>query len=301
MFNWNDVRHFLAVARSGSTLGGSKTLGVDQTTVARRIEALEAALGLKLFERGQGGSRLTEAGSALLPKAEAAERAMEAVDSQAAAYTRGMTGIVRVTANEITANLIVTPALVEFRRLYPDIRIDLITTDRFLDLEAGDADVAIRGSAELAESSLVGRKVANVPWVLYCSAGYVERHGRPSSIEDLANHALIGSEGDLAAVPPMRWMLELAPGAATSTRSTSLMNLVHAMKAGLGIAPLPLPLAGLEPDLVPCLPAAGTFNTGIWVLTTGALKNVPRVRAFIDFIAPHLSTAMRRLETSAPR
>jgi DNA-binding transcriptional LysR family regulator len=301
MFNWNDLRHFLAVARSGSTLGGSKMLGVDQTTVARRIEALEAALSLKLFERGQSGSRLTEAGSALLPKAEAAERAMEAVDSQAAASARGMTGIVRVTANEITANLVVTPALVEFRRLYPDIRVDLITTDRFLDLDAGDADVAIRGSAALAESSLVGRKVANVPWVLYCSTGYIERHGRPSSVEDLAHHALIGADGELTRIPTMGWMLDLAPSATIATRSTSLMNLLHAMKAGLGIAPLPLPLAGLEPDLVPCCPAAGVFNTGIWVLTTGALKTVPRVRAFIDFIAPHISATMRRLEASAPR
>src|SRR5690606_22007553 len=141
MFDWNDLKAFLAVARGGSTLGAAKAMGVNQTTVARRIEALESALRLKLFERGQTGSRLTEAGRDLMAEAEKVEAAAQAFDSRAAAQQRGLAGNIRITATEIIANAAVTPALGEFRRLYPDIQVDLILTDRALDIERGEADV----------------------------------------------------------------------------------------------------------------------------------------------------------------
>src|SRR5512144_496696 len=121
MFDWNDLKAFLAVGRGGSTLAAAKSLGVNQTTVARRIEALEAALGLKLFERGQAGSRLTEAGQTLIPEAEAVERACEGFSHQVQSLQRGMSGTLRVTVNETLANTFLAAALADFRRLYPDI------------------------------------------------------------------------------------------------------------------------------------------------------------------------------------
>nr|QQZ50489.1 LysR family transcriptional regulator [Phenylobacterium glaciei] len=111
MFDWNDLKAFLAVARGGSTLAASKTLKINQTTVARRIEALEASVGLKLFERGQTGSRLTEAGEDLLAEAERMEAAAEAFGSRASAHQRGLAGTLKVTSTEILANLAITPAL----------------------------------------------------------------------------------------------------------------------------------------------------------------------------------------------
>src|SRR3954470_24961981 len=116
MFDWNDLKAFLAVARGGSTLAAAKALAVNQTTVARRIETLEHALSLKLFERGQTGSKLTEAGRDLLGEAEKVERATQAFDSRAKAHRRGLTGSIRITCIEILANMAVTPAIGEFRR-----------------------------------------------------------------------------------------------------------------------------------------------------------------------------------------
>src|SRR4051812_16983259 len=104
MFDWNDLKAFLAVARGGSTLAAAKALKINQTTVARRIEALEAAISLKLFERGQAGSRLTEAGETLIAEAEAVERATEGFSHQVKSLQRGMSGTLRVTINESMAN-----------------------------------------------------------------------------------------------------------------------------------------------------------------------------------------------------
>src|SRR5215218_2481910 len=157
MYDWNDLKAFLAVARGGSTLAGAKTLGVNQTTVARRIESLENDLRLKLFERGQTGSRLTEVGQSLIAEAEKVEQAAIRFDNFAAGQLRGVGGSLRMTTNELVANTMVIPALVEFRKVHPDVQVDLVITDRQMDLENGEADLAIRTTQALAASDLVAR------------------------------------------------------------------------------------------------------------------------------------------------
>jgi molybdate transport repressor ModE-like protein len=115
MFDWNDARFFLAVARSGSTLTASRELKISQPTVARRVAALEQALGLNLFERRQAGYRLTEEGEALVPQAEAMEAAAQALADGAQARARSLSGSVRLTCNEVTATYHLAPILAEFR------------------------------------------------------------------------------------------------------------------------------------------------------------------------------------------
>lgn len=158
MFDWNDLKAFLAVARGGSTLAASKALAVNQTTVARRIESLEAALSLKLFERGQSGSRLTEAGRDLLAEGEKVERAALNFDSRAKAHQRGMAGSIRITCIEILANMAVTPAIGEFRRQHPEVQVDLMVTDQALDIEAGEADIAVRVVQTLPNSDIIAAR-----------------------------------------------------------------------------------------------------------------------------------------------
>ena len=194
MFDWNDLKAFLAVARGGSTLAASKALAVNQTTVARRVESLEAALSLKLFERGQSGSRLTEAGRDLLAEGEKVERAAQNFDSRAKAHQRGMAGSIRVTCIEILANMAVTPAIGEFRKLHPEVQVDLMITDQPLDLTVGEADLAVRAVQSLPNSDLVARKISEYEFALYCDRDYAERKGVPTCLEDLANHDLIGGD-----------------------------------------------------------------------------------------------------------
>lgn len=291
MFDWNDLRHFLATARAGSTLGAAKRLGVNQSTVARRLDALETACGERLFDRDRNGAGLTGAGVDLLPYAEGVEKAVEAIEQRLGARRRGMTGMVRLTCSELMATIAVIPAMSEFRRLYPDIRVELALTDSFLDLEKGEADVAIRASFDLPSSNLIARKVRDEYWGIYCSHTYAEANGYPADPSDLPRHQIIGAEGSMEHLPPNVWLTEHAGAAPSAIRCNSLHNVLNAVLAGLGVAALPNGLGARHPELRHCLqiPDRGS----IWVMTTAELRNTPRIRAFIDFMTPHLAAMSR--------
>ncbi|MDB5467234.1 MAG: transcriptional regulator, LysR family [Phenylobacterium sp.] len=294
-FDWNDLKAFLAVARGGSTLAASRTLGVNQTTVARRTENLEDALGVKLFERGQTGSRLTEAGRDLLAQAEKVEQAAVALGNHAQAHQRGLAGTVKITCTEILANAMITPAIGEFRKLYSEVQIDLLITDRALDIEAGEADLAIRSGRALPISDLVARKLADYDFALYCSRDYAARKGVPT-LADLKDHDLIGGEVTLGLLPGMEWMFAHAGGKSPATRSNSMTNLMHAVRAGLGVAPLGCILADADPVLIRCSDCIETAQASSWIVTRRELKDTPRIRAFIDFLVPYVQQDARTRE-----
>lgn len=296
MFDWNDLKAFLAVARGGSTLAASKAMGVNQTTVARRIESLEQDLGFKLFERGQTGSRLTEAGEALIADAEAVEQAAVRFANQAAGQMRGVSGALRLTTNELVANTMVIPALGAFRQAHPDVQVDLMITDRAIDLEAGEADLAIRTTRELANSDLVARKICDHEMALYCNRDYAARRGTPASTADLAEHDLIDVSVAMGEVPAATWMMRHSGGKTPVTRSNSMASLVHAVKAGLGIGALPCTIGDLDLELVRCSDSIEEARASSWIMTRRDMKDAPRVRAFIDFMAPYLQQEIRKVE-----
>jgi DNA-binding transcriptional LysR family regulator len=293
MFDWNELKVFLAVTRGGSTLAAAKALKINQTTVARRLEALESDLGLKLFERGQGGSRLTEAGQKILPDAERMEAVAAGLSHRARGHQRGLVGAVRVTATEILANVAITPALASFRDAYPDLKVELIVTDQPLDMEGGEADVALRAGEILTEGDLVGRKVAEFPCALYASRNYLLDRGVPASVEDLRRHDLIAGDGVNTPLPGVGWMLGQLPGQEPVIRFNSLTNMLQALKAGMGVGPFGCLAADLEPELVRLIPVPEVTTT--WIVTRRELKDTPRVRAFIDFFVPHFSQLQKTM------
>lgn len=296
MFDWNDLKAFLAVARGGSTLAASRALGVNQTTVARRIESLEQNLGFKLFERGQTGSRVTEAGQSLIGEAETVERAAIRFANLAAMQMRGVSGALRLTTNELVANTMVIPALGAFRAVHPDVQVDLVITDRSLDLESGEADLAIRTSQSLATSDLVARKICDHDMALYCSREYAARRGAPASSEDLAHHDLIDVSMEMGEIPAATWMMRHSGGKTPITRSNSMASMVYAVKAGLGIGALPSTIGDIDPDLLRCSDVILEARASSWIVTRRELKDTPRVRAFIDFMAPYLQAEIRKVE-----
>lgn len=292
MFDWNDVKALLAVARSGSTAGAARELGVNQTTVSRRLESLERDLGAKLVERSQTGASLTEAGLCLVADGEIMERAAQGMSQRIAAHRRGVSGTLKVTTSEMTANAAIMPLMPEFRQLHPDLMLELAITDDQLNLAAGEADVAIRGGYALADSNLVARKVSEIQWALYCSREYARRMGLPATPEDLKDHFLIAAvaAGD---GPAMDLVLRDAPGAQVTLKSTSMPNLVASVRAGLGIGSMPCLLADVEPDLVQVFPPHPEGWSYLWIVTRPELKDTPRVRAFIDFFAPRITALTR--------
>ena len=301
MFDWDDLKAFLAVARAGSTLAASQALGVSHTTVARRIANLERDLGASLLERGRSGSTLTAAGRELVADAEVMEGAAVRLAGQAASSARELGGTLRFSTTELVANTAVIPALAEFRNAHPDIKVDLVITDRLLDLEAGEADLAIRTAQTLEGSALIGRKIADHASALFASRDYAERRGIPRRVEDLADHDLVGLVTDGRELVSVTWLMRQAGPDAVVTRSNSMASLVQSVRAGLGIGVLPTTLADLDPDLVRCSAALAGAGASSWILTRRELRHTPRVRAFIDFMVPRLQRQNRQWEEAGRR
>ena len=295
MLDWNDLRYFLAVARGGSTLAAGRALRVSQTTVARRVAALEEAVKLTLFEKRQAGYALTPAGIELLSQAEAVEEAALKFDSAASASTRDLSGNVRLTTEEIFAVTLLAPLLRELHDLHPDILIELDTAQAIRDLGAGEADIAMRSTVESAGNGLVGRRLCDDDWTLYCSRDYAARNGVPSGLEDLKNHAIIGGGGGNLWRHYEAWLRSLGLEDRVAMHHASSTGLLSGVRSGFGIAVLPCVVADSEPDLVRCLPPRKDHQRSFWLLTHERVRHTPRVRTVIDFLYERLSRHIRQL------
>ncbi len=289
-FDWDDLKHLLAVAQTGSTLAAGRALAVDQSTVQRRLAELERRIGQSLVQRQPTGYRLTEFGQEMLPFAEAVERAVLAFERQLRTLGTTTAGVIRLTCPEPIVNRIMQSGLLDrFHARHPALRVQFVMSDKYVDLSQGDADVALR-SGDTDDDELVGRKVGDSIWAVYASRLYIERHGQPASIQDLAHHALVCFDDTMAKHRIAQWLRTVAPDAPMAARSSSVLGLIYALKAGLGIGPLPLPLGDAEPDLVRVLGPVAELSR-IWrLLTTRELRRTPRVAAFFDFIVDEIET-----------
>ena len=284
MFDWNDLKSFLAVAESGSTLSAAQALRVSQTTVARRIAALEEATGLDLFERRQAGYALTAVGQAMLASALAVRDAADRFEDAAGARSRDAGGTVSLTVMEIFAVTVLPPILRDLREAHPGIHIRLDTADEPRDLASGAADIALRSSKQPAGAGLVGRRIADNPWTLYCSRDYADRHGVPHSREQLAAHPFIGGGGGVWE-PYQAWLRQYGLEESVVMQYDSASGLLAGVRSGMGLTILPAFLADREPDLIRCIPPKREDTTGLWLLTHERLRRVPRIRIVLDFLA----------------
>ena len=289
MLCWDDLRYFLAVARTGSTLGAGKALKVSQTTAARRVAALEEALGLHLFERRQAGYALTPAGEAMVARAEIVEQAAAAFADTAAAQRRGSAGVVRLTAPEIYGVTMLPPMLRDLHAAHPGIRIELDTSDAPRDLQSGEADVALRAGDSSRWSGLVGRRISDDPWTMYCSRDYARCHARPHGREGLGRHPIIGGGGAYVWPIYRRWLDHLGLGEAVAMEHGTTAGMLAAVRAGFGMAVLPSFFADRDPELVRCIDPPPTEGMQLWLLTPERLRHEPRVRAVMDFLGAALT------------
>jgi DNA-binding transcriptional LysR family regulator len=287
--DWNDLRYFLAIADAGSTLAGGRRLGVSQTTVARRVTALEMALNMPLFERRSSGYRLTEQGRALVPFALDFERTAERLVEAAAASVRDASGTVRVTVAEIYGVTLVAPILHELRDAHPRIRIELDTSEEIRDLAEGAADIAIRVCVRPVGAGLFARQVNTDSWGIYCSRAYAAEHGRPRRRSDLAGHTFIGGGEPGIRKYYEAWLDRNRLGAAVAMNHNTSLGILASVRAGSGIAALPSLVADSEPDLLRCLPPDQDNIRGLWLIAHESARKVPRVRATLDFLGDRLS------------
>ena len=277
MQSWDDARVFLAVIRKGSFTAAARALDLNQSTVSRKIADLESELGQPLFSRSRRSLQATELAERLRSPAERVERAMAGLD-RAAAETDRPEGVVRVaTAEELTSGLLV-PAFGQLRRAHPDIQIELIGGSRVVDLERGDADLALR-VVQPTRGDLVSRKVASFEFRPYASRAFIKR-SRGAPLEALDWLALDDPQGRM---PEARWVDEVVGERRPVLRTNNTLDLALAASEGLGAALLPNALAQRHKNLVP-LDAKVVLRRDLWLVAPRALARVARVRAVMAWI-----------------
>ena len=287
MFDWNDLRYFLAVAREGSTHAAGAALGVNQSTVQRRLAALEEGIGRKLVERHPAGYRLTQFGRDMLASAEAVEASVAAFWRAVKSSDTELTGVVRVTCPETDMYRLLGSSIERFRAQHPGVRVEFVMTERRLDLSRGEADIALRGGPPL-DNSLIGRKIGDVHWYVYASRAYVARYGKPARPEEIAQHAVIAFEGQIGDNLPARWFRSYVAEANIVARSKSMLSTLSAVKTGIGLALLPHHIGEPEEELVRVLELPADLKQPMTLLVHPDLRNVPRVRAFFDFMVEEI-------------
>ena len=297
MLDWNDLRYFLAVAQHGSTLAAGRALRVSQTTVARRIAALEEAIGFPLFEKRQAGYSLTPAGEGLLDRARQVDIAATSFVEAAAAEKRDTSGTVRITTQEIFAVSLLAPMLRELHERHPEILIELDDSQDLRDLGEGEADIALRSAVGDRGAGVVGRRLCTDDWTLYCSRDYAAKHGVPRNRSQLKKHAFIGGGGPKLWRAYSAWLHDLGLDDRIIMHHASAMGMMSAIRSGLGIAVLPCIVADAESDLIQCVPPKDDHGRSMWLVTHERVRHTPSVRVVIDFLYEKIARHIRQLES----
>ena len=287
---WDDLRVLLAVHRHRSFLAAGKTLGVSTSTAARRIEALEEALGRPLVHRSSGGTSVEPDALELVALAEQLELGLQAVRRDEGA--RVLSGTVRVSMGEGYVRPL-TQVLCELRRRHPSLELEVISEARQVDLARREADIGIR-SARSSSPVLVERAVGRLRFGLYASQSYIDRRLRGGLLEvsDLRRHDFVGFEGALARLPQMQWLV-IRGAARFVFRSSSDLALLEATLQGQGICMLPDASVRSVTGLVRLDVDADLPSVPVFVAFHRELRRVPRVRLVIDTLDAALRDGLR--------
>jgi DNA-binding transcriptional LysR family regulator len=292
MFEWDDARHFLAVHRKGSLSAAAKQLGVNQSTVGRRLLTLEERLGAKLFFRTRDGYRIAPAGERLLPHAERMEDEATAITREIAGQETTLTGNVCVTAGDLVGPLVIAPLLVRLHAKYPDIDLELDTDNSLRSLSKREADIAVR-IGNVAEHGVAARKVCEFGSAAYASKSYLASRGRPRG-DDWSGHDFIGFS-ETRHVMEARWIEEHAVKGRVVFRGKGTLPQLVMARAGVGIAALPCYAGDAEPDLVRLTPLSQIMRASMWLVVHEDMRHAARIRACVEFLAEGLRAESKRL------
>ncbi|WP_338767897.1 LysR family transcriptional regulator [Massilia sp. METH4] len=286
MHNWEELHTFAAVVRTGGIAAAARELKVNHSTVLRRLDSLERALGVRLFERLQTGYVPTGAGEELRERLLPVEEQIDAAARTLAGLDEALSGTIRLTTTDTLAPLLV-PLLKRFRDLHPNVILQLVVNNSFLNLTRREADVALRPS-NTSPPNLVGREVGSVATALYASQAYLDEvqgtaHG------EWSRHRWVGLDDSLAHLAAAQWMAQHVPPACVAVRVDSLVAMADAVAAGFGVAPLLCLLAEARPGLVQLAEPDPRFATRLWLLCHRDLRGAARVRTLMRFLHDELA------------
>lgn len=287
--DWNDLRFFLGVARTGSLTRTASNLKVSQSTVSRRIAALEANLRTRLFARHQTGYSLTDQGRDLVRQAAAIEESIKALQLAASGLDASTSGTVRLATAENLATHLIIPALPRFTQRYPDIRLQIVTGVGTVELVRHEADMALR-LVRPERGNLKVQKAGTMASAVFGSAAYLRRHPAPKA-DPLAGRRFVTWDDAYAHLPSARWLEKTQPNIESALVTTSVAAQLAAARAGLGLAVLPCFLAAMDDKLTQVIPPAQVFTEDLWLVTHADLSASARIRAVGEFLANTISKA----------
>ncbi|OWT77485.1 MULTISPECIES: LysR family transcriptional regulator [unclassified Achromobacter] len=284
MLDWDSLRYFLAVARTQRVSAAARLLGVEHTTVARRVRALEAEMDILLFEKSRSaGFMLTEDGQRLFVHAEQMETCVHNARENLSGVGQALSGHVRIGATEGFGSYVLTPLAADFQRRYPHITLDILPVPRFVSLSKREADLAITIERP-QRGPYVCSKLCDYALKLYGTADYLARHPPIRQREDLTNHTFIGYVDELLFSERLRYLEDLLPASRVVLRSTSVIAQYHAALQGQSLAILPCFIAAQDPRLVPILERDISLTRSFWMYCHEDLRKLKRVTLLWDFM-----------------
>jgi len=276
--NWDEIRTAYQVARMGTVSGAAEVLGVHHATVIRHVDALEARLGTKLFQRHPRGYTPTEAGQQLLAVGQATEDQFSQLAARIAGAGEEMRGELIITSLPTLAGLVM-PALADLMRMHPALVLRYITDPRVFRLEYGEAHVAIRAGARPTEPDNVVSQLGVNRTALYAAPEYIERHGRPRGLHDLAGHRFVGPDSRETRAPFFRWLAANVPAEAVVFTANEVASQQAAIEAGLGLGFLPVLQGRSVSRLVEVVAPMPEWESPFWLVTHVDLHRTPKVQA----------------------
>lgn len=305
--NWDDLRYFLAVAGAGSLSGAGQQLGVNTTTVLRRVASLEEDLGSRLFERERTGYRLTAAGEKLVEALEPVDRRLSALPRDFAATGEGNDGTVCLSASDVLASHIIAPGLMAFRDAHPGLELELVTESRVgggvgsaprIGNPLKDVDVALR-AARPTQGDMLMRKVGDMAYALYASPEYLEAKGTPAQMSELAGHDIIGFPHAEMPLGPVWWLSRAEKPARVAFRSSSVAARSEAARLGLGLTALPCIYGDHETGITRVFGPDLLGGLELWLMARNDLAQLAHVRAVMEYLVEAVKRHRGRLEGRA--
>lgn len=285
---WDDLRIFLAVARLGNLSRAGRQLGIDHSTVGRRISALEYSLGTPVFERDRSGYRLNARGRDMLTHVEAIEASVLMLDDAGQGGDQGPTGPVRIATMEGIATLYLSERFVAFNEAHPNITIELATSAHNVRVSQREADIFL-GFFEPAGRDLDARKIGQFDLGLYASQTYLDTFGTPMTPMALSEHRFVGYISDLIELDAVRWLEQFIAKPRIGFHSSSMLSQMFAASAGAGIVMLPRFARPERVGLREILPGQVPVHRDIWLSIHRYLKRVPRIQLVVDFLTATIS------------
>ncbi len=300
MFNWDDVRFFLTVHRQGNLARAGSSLKLDPTTVGRRISSLEARLGARLFDRTSHGYRLTAAGTRLLPRAERIEDEALAVERDVAGTDQRLQGRVRLSATEMLTTRFIAPRLGQFYESFPDISVELVCTNRDINLARRETDIALR-LARPEHEDLVVKKLFTIEMGFYARPEYIEQFGMPPQSGEWTGHRMLMFADSRPFRRENGWVESNVRDAKVVMRSDSVSSIYSATVGGLAVALLPCEVADQDNKLIRVPFDGAPAPRSAWQAVHRDLQHSARIRAVLDFLGGLVTPRTRPSAGRPPR